>query len=40
MLYSLTILSVCTHAFNEVKARATDEIVDMLHINEKYCHQA
>lgn len=35
-----TTLSVYTHAFNEVKARATDEIVDMLHINEKYCHQA
>lgn len=35
-----TTLAVYTHAFNEVKARATDEIVDMLHINEKYCHQA
>ena len=33
-----TTLGIYTHAFNEVKARATDEIVDMLHINEKYCH--
>lgn len=35
-----TTLGIYTHAFSEVKARATDEIVDMLHINEKYCHQA
>lgn len=32
-----TTLGIYVHAFNEVKARATDEIVDMLHINEKYC---
>ena len=31
-----TTLSVYTHAFNEVKAKATDEIVDMLHLNEKF----
>lgn len=31
-----TTLSVYTHAFNEVKARATDEIADMLHLNEKF----
>ena len=35
-----TTLNIYTHAFNEVKARATDEIVDMLHINEKYCRHA
>lgn len=35
-----TTLGIYTHAFNEVKARAADEIVDMLHINEKYCRQA
>ena len=29
-------LSVYTHVFNEVKAKATDEIVDMLHLNEKF----
>ena len=34
-----TTLGIYVHAFNEVKARATDEIVDMLHINEKYCRQ-
>ena len=34
-----TTLGIYTHAFSEVKARATDEIVDMLHINEKYCRQ-
>ena len=31
-----TTLSVYTHAFNEVKAKATDEIVDILHLNEKF----
>lgn len=31
-----TTLSVYTHAFNEVKAKATDEIVDMLHLNKKF----
>ena len=36
----LNTLGIYTHAFNEVKARVTDEIVDMLHINEKYCRQA
>lgn len=35
-----TTLGIYTHAFSEVKARATDEIVDMLHINEKYCQKA
>jgi integrase len=31
-----TTLSIYTHAFNEVKAKAGDEIADMLHLNEKY----
>lgn len=31
-----TTLSVYTHAFNEVKAKATEEIVNMLHLDEKF----
>ena len=34
-----TTLSVYTHAFNEVKAKATDEIVDMLHLNDKFVNR-
>ena len=32
-----TTLGIYTHAFKEVKVKATNEIVDMLHINEKHC---
>ena len=31
-----TTLSVYTHAFNEVKAKATDEVVNILHLNDKF----
>ncbi len=34
-----TTLNVYVHAFNEVKAKATDEIVEMLHLDEKYSSQ-
>ncbi len=32
-------LNVYVHAFNEAKAKATDEIVEMLHLDEKYSSQ-
>ena len=35
-----TTLAIYTHAFNEVKVKATDDIAEMLHLNEKYRRQA
>lgn len=32
-------LGIYVHAFSEAKAKATDEIVEMLHLDEKYCSQ-
>ena len=34
-----TTLGIYVHAFSEAKAKATDEIVEMLHLDEKYCSQ-
>ena len=36
----LNTLAIYTHAFNEVKVKATDDIAEMLHLNEKYRRQA
>lgn len=34
-----TTLGIYVHAFSEAKAKATDEIVEMLHLDEKYYSQ-